>query len=142
MVFFSFLFFIFFFFFFLMIRRPPRSTLFPYTTLFRSVDGRIPDRRDQRVKTSADPRLGPGHRRSPVPFRDLPAMVRNPHDNAGTFWSVPYGSTLVAQCAVSVRLKARKRAELGRRQRCGEVAATREKSTCSQGIVPHRSHPT
>src|SRR5438067_6964695 len=27
------------FFFFLMIRRPPRSTLFPYTTLFRSVDG-------------------------------------------------------------------------------------------------------
>src|SRR5947208_12986435 len=29
------------FFFFLMIRRPPRSTLFPYTTLFRS--GRDPD---------------------------------------------------------------------------------------------------
>src|SRR6266436_8492195 len=29
-----------FFFFFLMIRRPPRSTLFPYTTLFRS--GRSP----------------------------------------------------------------------------------------------------
>src|ERR1039457_7528723 len=34
------------FFFFLMIRRPPRSTLFPYTTLFRSsapVDERLPD---------------------------------------------------------------------------------------------------
>src|SRR5260370_41894880 len=29
------------FFFFLMIRRPPRSTLFPYTTLFRSQTGRI-----------------------------------------------------------------------------------------------------
>src|SRR2546425_9026166 len=29
-------FFMIFFFFFLMIRRPPRSTLFPYTTLFRS----------------------------------------------------------------------------------------------------------
>src|SRR3712207_7332387 len=27
------------FFFFLMIRRPPRSTLFPYTTLFRSLGG-------------------------------------------------------------------------------------------------------
>src|SRR2546429_9845835 len=27
------------FFFFLMIRRPPRSTLFPYTTLFRSLYG-------------------------------------------------------------------------------------------------------
>src|SRR2546422_6099962 len=32
-------------FFFLMIRRPPRSTLFPYTTLFRShVEMRRPDR--------------------------------------------------------------------------------------------------
>src|SRR5229473_6027189 len=30
------------FFFFLMIRRPPRSTLFPYTTLFRSDDERMP----------------------------------------------------------------------------------------------------
>src|SRR5256885_8908423 len=29
-----------FFFFFLMIRRPPRSTLFPYTTLFRSTSVR------------------------------------------------------------------------------------------------------
>src|SRR5215211_8086200 len=37
--------FFFFFFFFLMIRRPPRSTLFPYTTLFRAwLDGG----RDQR----------------------------------------------------------------------------------------------
>src|SRR3712207_8633121 len=25
-----------------MIRRPPRSTLFPYTTLFRSLPGRLP----------------------------------------------------------------------------------------------------
>src|SRR5215213_6570605 len=33
-------------FFFLMIRRPPRSTLFPYTTLFRSPDG--PRRRRRR----------------------------------------------------------------------------------------------
>ena len=30
-------FFLFFYFFFLMIRQPPRSTLFPYTTLFRSM---------------------------------------------------------------------------------------------------------
>src|SRR5215217_8907309 len=34
----------FFFFFFLMIRRPPRSTLFPYTTLFRSRAGWPPRR--------------------------------------------------------------------------------------------------
>src|SRR6266704_5478699 len=36
------LFFFFFFLFFLMIRRPPRSTLFPYTTLFRSCAGSPP----------------------------------------------------------------------------------------------------
>src|SRR5437016_14628425 len=40
-------FYLIFFFFFLMIRRPPRSTLFPYTTLFRSdaegVAGLVPD---------------------------------------------------------------------------------------------------
>src|SRR5256885_13169833 len=37
-------------FFFLMIRRPPRSTLFPYTTLFRSSRG---------SRASARPRLRP-----------------------------------------------------------------------------------
>src|SRR2546429_5697422 len=38
------------FFFFLMIRRPPRSTLFPYTTLFRSL--RLP--RAQRCRSASD----------------------------------------------------------------------------------------
>src|SRR2546429_4602608 len=41
------------FFFFLMIRRPPRSTLFPYTTLFRShrvaADPRLFDLGEERV---------------------------------------------------------------------------------------------
>src|SRR3712207_8663240 len=42
-------------FFFLMIRRPPRSTLFPYTTLFRS----SPDRARPRVdRGRAGPRGG------------------------------------------------------------------------------------
>src|SRR2546429_6530305 len=62
------------FFFFLMIRRPPRSTLFPYTTLFRSgqhahiktlqhsaifrtrrirfLDTRVPDRKSTRLNSS------------------------------------------------------------------------------------------
>src|SRR3712207_8219511 len=34
-------------FFFLMIRRPPRSTLFPYTTLFRSLAAAHPPRFDR-----------------------------------------------------------------------------------------------
>src|SRR5687768_18179888 len=32
-----------------MIRRPPRSTLFPYTTLFRSIESRHDDVREQEV---------------------------------------------------------------------------------------------
>src|SRR5687768_18266406 len=51
-----------FFFFFLLIRRPPRSTLFPYTTLFRSSHERGAPRRgrdrieeDRRRQDPADP---------------------------------------------------------------------------------------
>src|SRR3712207_7394067 len=41
---------LYFFFFFLMIRRPPRSTLFPYTTLFRSDrDAQLAGVREQRA---------------------------------------------------------------------------------------------
>src|SRR2546429_5951070 len=43
--------------FFLMIRRPPRSTLFPYTTLFRSRRGRALSRLSGlRARGSPDPR--------------------------------------------------------------------------------------
>src|SRR3712207_8424834 len=44
-----------------MIRRPPRSTLFPYTTLFRSRPGRPPRRADDAPR--ADPRHRIGSRR-------------------------------------------------------------------------------
>src|ERR1035437_10636612 len=50
--------FFFFCFFFLMIRRPPRSTLFPYTTLFRSARNVLeqPGRHLGRFRTSCDDR--------------------------------------------------------------------------------------
>src|SRR3712207_9251640 len=71
-----------------MIRRPPRSTLFPYTTLFRSRrsagpqrgPGLVPLRRLKAVRFSlkrAEGRLGPGSREaaqdpvSPLAHRDL-----------------------------------------------------------------------
>src|SRR6266581_6529278 len=48
-------------FFFLMIRRPPRSTLFPYTTLFRSGRGVRGDERRGRPGTGRPQgRTGPG----------------------------------------------------------------------------------
>src|SRR6266545_8182882 len=76
---FSFL--IFFFFFFLMIRRPPRSTLFPYTTLFRSdaAAGQEPDRRGRgdrlregigRARPRAD--TAPGRRSGPLRVTGCP----------------------------------------------------------------------
>src|SRR3989442_9535036 len=59
----------FYFFFFLMIRRPPRSTLFPYTTLFRSApryrsrSRRTYRRRTVRRRTCRVP-VDPQHTRS------------------------------------------------------------------------------
>src|SRR5688572_31574574 len=50
------------FFFFLMIRRPPRSTLFPYTTLFRSQLRRHTEIRHRRTNR---------HRPGPSPPADL-----------------------------------------------------------------------
>src|SRR5256885_13205116 len=54
-----------------MIRRPPRSTLFPYTTLFRSrgVDLHVGKTRPERVERGFDApshlqRVGPGDRKS------------------------------------------------------------------------------
>src|SRR5438132_2529702 len=46
--------------FFLMIPRPPRSTLFPYTTLFRSSTPRCPRGRLKRSVGNWHPKTGPG----------------------------------------------------------------------------------
>src|SRR5205809_3014038 len=46
------------FFFFLMLRRPPRSTLFPYTTLFRSRGGQHADHGEGGVAAAHVRRMG------------------------------------------------------------------------------------
>src|SRR3712207_7512139 len=77
-------------FFFLMIRRPPRSTLFPYTTLFRSADEVV---------------VPPGYTaKAFIPwgtalFEDSPAFVPG-HPDAG----VPNGNTAADQDRKSTRL--------------------------------------
>src|SRR5256885_2708983 len=43
-----------------MIRRPPRSTLFPYTTLFRSCAGDVRDVEHARRGAAGDERMGVG----------------------------------------------------------------------------------
>src|SRR6266487_1749865 len=75
-----------FFFFFLMIRRPPRSTLFPYTTLFRSL------RVKQRRHADAERRSG-GRRRE-----GLEDAERGPYPRRGD------AAALCAAAAGSARL--------------------------------------
>src|SRR3712207_7876357 len=62
------------FFFFLMIRRPPRSTLFPYTTLFRSMTAVLAEARGRSV------RVRDGEATSPLPqtIRSRGARVGTP----------------------------------------------------------------
>src|SRR3712207_7412162 len=53
-----------------MIRRPPRSTLFPYTTLFRSVDPHV-----KRILEILDQTRGqflPALQSNPAALRDMP----------------------------------------------------------------------
>src|SRR2546430_14612880 len=64
-----------------MIRRPPRSTLFPYTTLFRSVDAR--EAADERVRADAHELMG-GYDSAddgPIVSRDMPGHLHRVRDN-------------------------------------------------------------
>src|SRR3989440_1438366 len=71
--------FFFFFFFFLMIRRPPRSTLFPYTTLFRSAGLSVSPRSHHCI--SGGHHAQPAHNRAAVVHRHLPWNPRRRCDN-------------------------------------------------------------
>src|SRR3712207_8035566 len=63
-----------------MIRRPPRSTLFPYTTLFRSVgrteEHRLVERPAPGVRRDVEPRLDVALRRILEGQREVVADVR------------------------------------------------------------------
>src|SRR6267142_1121863 len=65
----------FFFFFFLMIRRPPRSTLFPYTTLFRSLLGSHTQEQGIVLFGQGDTRRGIVHVIGPEQGLTLPGML-------------------------------------------------------------------
>src|SRR3989449_11704386 len=58
-----------------MIRRPPRSTLFPYTTLFRSVLERVGGEARQRLEPGDDRREPPRTRLGEVRVRRLARVV-------------------------------------------------------------------
>src|SRR3712207_7289246 len=70
------------FFFFLMIRRPPRSTLFPYTTLFRSDVARAAARRLREVHDRLQ--LGLVARAPLLVVREVLAQVHARQDRKST----------------------------------------------------------
>src|SRR5260370_42406566 len=73
-------------FFFLMIRRPPRSTLFPYTTLFRSPRCRRPRRRLSTTRsygTTRSHRRGTGSDCSRCWFRGRSTISKEEHETHG-----------------------------------------------------------
>src|SRR5258707_10715472 len=62
-----------------MIRRPPRSTLFPYTTLFRSGWWRRADRRRSRPRAGGSRDEDGGRSRGPGPRRSRPCSRSEEH---------------------------------------------------------------
>src|SRR5688572_32321064 len=59
-----------------MIRRPPRSTLFPYTTLFRSQKTRVLDRIPHPVATPAELLVRPDHAEAEANRQEQPGDHR------------------------------------------------------------------
>src|SRR5437016_7088591 len=82
------------FFFFLMIRRPPRSTLFPYTTLFRSRDWR-------RGGAGALRGAGRAGRKPKLNAKQLPQIAKElrrgarAHGFTTDLWTLPRVATVI-----------------------------------------------
>src|SRR3712207_9357307 len=59
-----------------MIRRPPRSTLFPYTTLFRSLGNNLMRLRRRRGRREGWNSIGILDEASDIPYDDADAVIR------------------------------------------------------------------
>src|SRR2546427_5832921 len=81
-----------------MIRRPPRSTLFPYTTLFRSEQRGETRLRHRRAGIAANEGVGRGCRRPEPPGDQVP------HDGAEQARSEEHTSELQSQSNLVCRL--------------------------------------
>src|SRR3712207_7412424 len=105
-------------FFFLMIRRPPRSTLFPYTTLFRSVRLRLRgDRGADAATHNPRPRPDPPPLRGPQVRRPrLPEARRQKPGDGALRRSEEHTSELQSRqylvCRLLLEKKKKKRATI------------------------------
>src|SRR5256885_12336817 len=82
-----------------MIRRPPRSTLFPYTTLFRSLGARIDENDPRLVPAILDPHRHPAGA-DPV----APDLLRQALGQPGVPRSEEHTSELQSPCNLVCRL--------------------------------------
>src|SRR2546426_2280521 len=96
------------FFFFLMIRRPPRSTLFPYTTLFRS--------RSISASASASATNSAGTRAGTTPFTVSMSAVAVPMAATDVPRSEEHTSELQSPCNLVCRLLLEKKKETLQRE--------------------------
>src|SRR2546422_6178001 len=95
-------------FFFLMIRRPPRSTLFPYTTLFRSLAGQLV----QPPALVVDRRVHRRHLRDAADeaaARRLQPLAREPGDRKSTRLNSSHGYISYAVFCLKNKNKRRER---------------------------------
>src|SRR2546427_8853038 len=86
-----------------MIRRPPRSTLFPYTTLFRSDAGRI-RRAGQPATPGNGERVTPWGRQPPIGEQSIPRNLAHTVHGALDERSEEHTSELQSQSNLVCRL--------------------------------------
>src|SRR2546421_9835960 len=124
---------LFLYFFFLMIRRPPRSTLFPYTTLFRSGGGEcLGVRRDRKQRVGVDaPRVAQGA--DAVALReDQLAVLHDGHGSAGHPQDLQAASHVRVEVFLTELLcRCGRRAQ---RQQRGDEADSHERPPCAELI--------
>src|SRR3712207_8111358 len=88
-----------------MIRRPPRSTLFPYTTLFRSVvhaHFALDDRDARTLRAAADEEDGAGHGHERDRRRDVEMTLARSEEHTSELQSRHY---LVCRLLLEKRLR-------------------------------------
>src|SRR2546426_6669171 len=100
-------------FFFLMIRRPPRSTLFPYTTLFRSC------REGDRVASGAAPHVGDVQAGdSPDQGRDVALLDRKSTRLNSSHLVISYAVFCLKKKKPNTTIATSRQAPCGRRSNC------------------------
>src|SRR3712207_7213910 len=92
-----------------MIRRPPRSTLFPYTTLFRSVaqaQPKRPRRAPRQVRQGLEPRpfVPDDHQRLAAHFHLRPRVAQDVHPQLAQARSEEHTSELQSRQYLVCRL--------------------------------------